>query len=100
MYGGRFMKVSNKELFRLAKALSRDLQGNPEDSQDWEWDLVKRIMFVLKETIIDEEHICDFCKKPFTDGFSSNALNQCRKCYSQDSNIYDRDDIKNQGESN
>ena len=91
------IKLSNKELFRLGKALVRDLDGNPEDSQDWEWDLVKRIMFVSDEDL-KKEHICDFCKKQFTDGYLSNALNQCRECYSQDSNIYDRDDIKNQGE--
>lgn len=91
------LKVSTKELFRLTKALSKDLQSNPENSQEWEWNLVKRIMFVLKETTVDKERICDFCKKPFTDGYSSKTFNQCKECYSSDSNIDVKNDINNQG---
>jgi hypothetical protein len=71
------INLSTKELNRLADALSKDLEGYPECAQDWEYNLVKRLRAHVKPI----KYICDFCEKEFVDGYISNAITSCRKCY-------------------
>ena len=50
--------LSSKKLSRLAKALERDLQGCPEEAQEWEMDLVDdlRILVEARREFEDDDY--------------------------------------------
>ena len=70
--------LSSEEFNRLATALDRDLESCPEEAKEWEYILVKRLRVYANQT---DKHVCDFCEEEFTDGYVSNAITSCRKCY-------------------
>jgi hemerythrin-like domain-containing protein len=77
--------LTPREFRLLAEVLERELDNNTEDLKNWERDLVE----LLKSHVEPEDpdvYTCDFCEKEFTDGYVSNAITSCRKCYTRMSN--------------
>jgi hypothetical protein len=58
--------LSSKNVSRLAKALERDLQGCPEEAQEWEMDLVDDLRILVEERREFEDEDDDYVYKVIT----------------------------------
>jgi len=70
--------LTTKEFKRLAEALEKDLEGNPENAEEWEYNLLNHIKVYGRQND-HNKHICDFCEKSFTEGgYVSNSMTICK----------------------